>query len=175
MQLKERLPIQKYSNFLPSMVSLSKSSMPLLGDVTPFSTELAAMRFFLEFFRLLWLLSRSVISRLFSSVKALFNKSQKKKQKNKRKHSIYICLKVLEKCIILPTYILSKRLQWLFKIDIFHFTFLKKTLVETNYLRATHSKMKLTVPTLMRLAYLIILLTSFTSHLFHFKGKYPWQ
>lgn len=81
MQLKERLPIQKYSNFLPSMVSLSKSSMPLLGDVTSFSTELAAMRFFLEFFRLLWLLSRSVISRLFSSVKALFNKSQKKKQK----------------------------------------------------------------------------------------------
>ena len=82
---------------------------------------------------------------------------------------------MLEKCIILPTYILSKRLQWLFKIDIFHFTFFKKTLVETNYLRATHSKMKLTVPTLMRLAYLIILLTSFTSHLFHFKGKYPWQ
>ena len=53
MQLKERLPIQKYSNLLPSMVSLSKSSMPLLGDVTSFSTELAAMRFFLEFFRLL--------------------------------------------------------------------------------------------------------------------------
>ena len=66
---------------------------------------------------------------------------------------------MLEKCIILPTNILSKRLQWLFKIDIFHFTFFKKTLVETNYLRATHSKMKLTVPTLMRLAYLIILLT----------------
>jgi len=50
MQLKERLPIQKYRNFLPSMVSLSKSSMALLGALTSFSTELAAMRFFLEVF-----------------------------------------------------------------------------------------------------------------------------
>lgn len=53
MQLKEGLLIQKCRNFLPSMVSLSKSSMPSLGAVTSFSTELAAMRFFLEFVRLL--------------------------------------------------------------------------------------------------------------------------
>lgn len=51
--VKREFTDQKYRDFLPSMVSLSKSSMPLLGAVTSFSTELAAMRFFLEFFRLL--------------------------------------------------------------------------------------------------------------------------